>query len=309
MASLTDAAGDPAALVAAVAAAGERLTTPSGDGRMVWHRWRPPGAAADGAAGTLVLLHGGYGSWTHWLRNIPALSARYTVLAPDLPGLGDSDPAPGPYDGWSLARILADGLARLVPPPGRYHLAGFSFGGVLSGPLATLEGERVRSLTLVGSGGLGLIRRPIEMTAWRTLATAEERAAAHRHNLATLMLADPARIDALAIHLQGENARRGRTKSRPISLSTILSDALPRIAAPLNGIWGERDATAWPHLAEREALLRLSHPELAFHVVPGAGHWVQYEAPDAFDAALLALLARRETEKGATGRAPRAAKA
>ena len=38
-----------------------------------------------------VLLHGGSGSWNHWVRNIDALLASgRQVIAPDLPGFGDS---------------------------------------------------------------------------------------------------------------------------------------------------------------------------------------------------------------------------
>ena len=49
---------------------------------MVWRTW------GDGPA--LVLLHGGSGSWTHWVRNIAHFERDYRVIAGDLPGLGDS---------------------------------------------------------------------------------------------------------------------------------------------------------------------------------------------------------------------------
>src|SRR6202012_2762510 len=72
----------PAAVVTAIDSRAERLSTPCGDGSMVWRRW--------GNGPALVLLHGGYGSWTHWLRNVENLASRYSVLACDLPGLGES---------------------------------------------------------------------------------------------------------------------------------------------------------------------------------------------------------------------------
>lgn len=279
--------GDPAAIVAAVAAKGERLTTPCGDGRMVWHRW--------GSGPTVALFHGGFGSWTHWIRNVEALSRHYTVLAADLPGLGDSALPPEPYDGWSIARICADGLTELVPPGERFHLVGFSFGGVVGGPTAVLLGERLKSFTFVGSGGIGARRRTLELKSWRHLQDPAEQDAMHRENLGILMIADPARIDDLAAHLQAGNASRGRTKSRPISMSPILIEALPKVAAPVAAIFGERDATAHPWLDEREAKLRAIRPELDFRVIPDAGHWVQYEAADRFNDTLLDLLRLRET--------------
>lgn len=80
---------------------------------MVWHRW--------GSGPTVVLFHGGFGSWTHWIRNVEVLARHYTVLAADLPGLGDSALAPEPYDGWTIARICADGLEQLIPAGERFH--------------------------------------------------------------------------------------------------------------------------------------------------------------------------------------------
>ncbi|MCC7275723.1 MAG: alpha/beta fold hydrolase [Alphaproteobacteria bacterium] len=278
---------DPAAFLAAVEGRSQRLTTPCGDGDMVWHRW--------GSAPTvLVLLHGGFGSWTHWIRNVDALSARYTVIAADLPGLGDSASAPEPYDGGTLSAIVADGIRRLVPEGTRCHLTGFSFGGVLGGPTAALLGDRLASFTIVGAGGMGARRKPLELVAWRHLPDEAARNAAHRANLSLLMIADPARIDDLAVFLQAGNAARGRTKSRPISLASTLADALPLVKAPVAAIFGERDATAYPWVSEREERMRAMRPELDFRVIPDAGHWVQYEAAERFNAELLDILSRRD---------------
>jgi alpha-beta hydrolase superfamily lysophospholipase len=64
-------------------ATGQRCELPGG---MIWHAWGPDNAP------TFVLLHGGSGSWTHWIRNIePLVAEGYRVLAVDLPGFGDSE--------------------------------------------------------------------------------------------------------------------------------------------------------------------------------------------------------------------------
>ena len=45
------------------------------------------------------MLHGGAGSWTHWIRNIEAVAAAGRMACvPDLPGFGDSDVPPGNKD-------------------------------------------------------------------------------------------------------------------------------------------------------------------------------------------------------------------
>ena len=97
------------------------------------------------------------------------------------------------------------------------------------------------------------------------------------------MIADPDKIDELALYLQKTNHARARMRSRRFSRSGALVEALPRITARLDGIWGERDATAYPHVDERAHILRSVQPDARFAVVPGAGHWVQYEAADRFN--------------------------
>ena len=253
---------------------------------MVWHAW--------GAGPALVLLHGGSGSWRHWVRNIPYFAATHTVIAPDLPGLGLSDPPPEPENPRAMAAILAAGLAHLVDHPDRYDVAGFSFGGVMAGCLAATEGARVRTLTIVGSGGLGLPRGSTELVKVRHLAGAE-REAAHRTNLARLMIADPARIDALALEIQDWNTRHSRLKSPQISRGAWLRDALAAVRCEVGGIWGSRDAPSLPDIGAREAAMRALQPGLRFVTIPGAGHWVAYEAADAFNAALEGMLAAGET--------------
>ncbi|HEV2301916.1 MAG TPA: alpha/beta fold hydrolase [Stellaceae bacterium] len=271
------------AFVEGVAAEAERLETPCGAGGMVWRRW--------GAGPPLVLFHGGYGAWTHWIRNVLPLAREFTVLAPDLPGLGESATPPEPHSAEGLAQILVEGLGILLPRGGQFHLAGFSFGGLLGGHVAAALGERVRGFTIVGSNGLGLVRQPTELERVRPHMSEEEKVAVHRHNLGVLMIADKAKIDELAVYLQSQNAPRGRVKSRRFSRGDTLAVALPRVKARLSGIWGGRDATAWPHLDERARVLEGVQPGARFEIIPGAGHWVQYEAAFRFNP-LLAELAR-----------------
>src|SRR5205823_2404553 len=140
------------AFVEGVAGEAERLETPCGDGHLVWHSW--------GSGRPLVLLHGGYGSWTHWIRNVLPLSRQFRVLAPDLPGLGESATPPEPWTAKGLAAIVVGGIDRILPREGELRLAGFSFGGVIGGSVAALLGDRLRSFTVVGSNGLGLERSP-----------------------------------------------------------------------------------------------------------------------------------------------------
>ena len=271
------------AIVEGVAAEARRIETPCGDGGMVWRIW--------GSGPPLVLFHGGYGSWTHWIRNVLVLARKFTVIAPDLPGLGESATPPEPHTAEGLAAIVVAGLEIVLPKGTAPHIAGFSFGGVLGGHVAAQLGDRLRALTIVGSNGLGLVRQPTALERVSAGASAAEALAVHRHNLGVLMIADPSRVDELAVYIQSQNAPRGRVKSRRFSRADTLARALPLVKARLDGIWGERDATARSHLEERARVLRSFQPGARFEVIAGAGHWVQYEAADRFNMVLAEFAA------------------
>jgi 2-hydroxy-6-oxonona-2,4-dienedioate hydrolase len=134
---------DPQAILDRLQSRATRHETPCGAGRMVWHAW--------GDGPPLVLLHGGTGSWRHWVRNIEAFADHRRVVCADLPGLGCSDMPPNPEDPPAMAAILARGLDEVIGPDGLYDVAGFSYGGVMAGVLAARDQGRVRSLTIVGS--------------------------------------------------------------------------------------------------------------------------------------------------------------
>jgi len=271
------------AFVEGVAAEARRVETPCGDGRMIWRLW--------GEGPALALLHGGYGSWTHWIRNVIPLSRDFTVAAPDLPGLGESATPPEPHTAEGLARIIVDGLNIVFGGQTDLQIAGFSFGGVLGGHVAVQLGDRVRAFTIVGSNGLGLARQPTPLRRLAKGASEGEALAVARHNLAALMIADPSKIDELAVYIQAQNAPRARVKSRRFSRAGTLAGALPLIQARVDGIWGARDATAYPYLDDRARALRDVQPTARFEVIPEAGHWVQYEAAHRFNPLLADIAA------------------
>jgi pimeloyl-ACP methyl ester carboxylesterase len=260
-----------------------RTETPCGDGTMVWRTW--------GAGPVLVLFHGGAGSWRHWAHNIDVLSHEYRLLVPDLPGLGESDFPPAGDDAMQVAEIVARGIAIVLGEATRYDVAGFSFGGTMASCIGAIHGARVRSVTIIGSSGVGPSGSAVELMKVRHLS-GEERVAAHRTNLNRLMIADPAKIDALALAIQEWNTRHSRLKTPMLSRSGALQRAIAQVHVPVNGIWGELDAPANPRAPQRVAALRALRPDADVRMIPGAGHWVAYEAPQQFHAILLEMLQR-----------------
>jgi pimeloyl-ACP methyl ester carboxylesterase len=270
----------PEQIVADIEARAARHETPCGDGVMVWRAW--------GRGPPLVMLHGGGGSWAHWIRNIDHLAAVRTIWAPDLPGFGDSASPPRTDDNDVFAEILAAGLRQVVGEHLPVDVVGFSFGGVTGAYLAAFAPELVRRLVLVDTGGLDTPMGEIIMQRVRGLE-GEARRAALRANLLGLMIHDPRAVDDLAIFIQGRDPPRGRVNPGPLVLPHRLKEVLPRVRAQVDAIWGEYDLPH-PDPAVQAAALRAAHPDLEMRVVPAAGHWAMYEGATAFNAALQSLL-------------------
>ena len=106
----------------------------------------------DGAE-SVLLIHGFGGDLDNWLFNIDALAENATVYALDLPGHGQSTK--------SIADPSVAGLAKTVTAfmdkvgIRKAHLVGHSLGGAIAMQVAASAKDRVKSLTLIASAGLG----------------------------------------------------------------------------------------------------------------------------------------------------------
>ncbi len=95
----------------------------------------------------VVLLHGWPQTWYEWRQIVPALAAKYSVIAPDMRGLGDSaKPATG-YD----KRTVADDIYKLVRHLGfeRIFLIGHDWGGPVAYAYASAHPDDVRRLVIL----------------------------------------------------------------------------------------------------------------------------------------------------------------
>lgn len=264
-----------------------RATTACGDGALVWRRWgtapahRPP----------LVLLHGGSGSWTHWLHTIgPLVAAGRTVLVPDMPGFGESAAPPDGHDADVLPGWLEQGLAQLVGPA-PVELVGFSFGALVAGLWAHAQPARVVRLVLVGSPGLSAEPAPVlELRRWEAAEPGAARLAVHRHNLLQLMLAHEDAASDLAVALHAHNVERDRMRRRRLMLTDALVPVLPALRCAVHGIWGRQDVLFRHRLDMVERGMQRAADLRSLDFIDGAGHWVAFEQPAAFNAALLRAL-------------------
>jgi len=265
-----------AAIVQVLDVQAERFETPCGDGHMVWRRW--------GEGPPVVLVHGGAGAWSHWIRNIEPLMDRHTVWALDMPGLGESA-SPHEFTVEAIGAPIAEGIRRLLPEDESFDLVGFSFGGPVSAFAASQLPGRVRHYVLAASRFVLEDRNVFpRLMAWKSFEDPVERLAAHRRNLELMMITNVDRVDALALQIQSTNAPRARFYGPKLQPGEKLHKFLPQVRAQsITAISGKKDHVAMLIMDQQEAALKSFHARARFHAIDDVGHWVQYEAAERFN--------------------------
>lgn len=245
----------------------------SKDSKVCWRSW--------GKGKPLILLHGGYGSWAHWIKQAIPFSKNYNVLIPDMPGFGESEDLTLPHTPEKISANIAETLLKLISPEETPIICGFSFGGLIAGHLSYNLIERdlnPEKLILVGPGGLGAKRGEMRnMIPRHSKMSEEEIYQAHKINLEILMMHDATKVDDWSVHIQKQNTDAHRIKSRPISSTDTLARILEKQDVPLFLLWGEKDASVGVYLEDRMSILRDINSKVRFHVEYNLGHWIMYE--------------------------------
>ena len=114
-----------------------------------------------GQGDVILLLHGFGANKDNWTRISNHFTPHYRVIAPDLPGFGESSRRP---DANYTIAAQADRVHAFVRAIGvkRFHLGGSSMGGNIAGVYAARHSENVISLWLVAPGGV-VSAEPSEM--------------------------------------------------------------------------------------------------------------------------------------------------
>ena len=257
-----------------------------------------------GTGPVLLLVHGIAGSSATWTRVTPALSERFTVVAPDLLGHGASAKPRGDYSLGSHADILRDLMNALGHD--RATFVGQSFGGGVAMQMAYQYPERCERLVLVDSGGLGrevhpllralaiptaeqvlpLVCNPIvravagRIGTWLDRSGATARPAGQEIWRSYASLADADTRWAFFRTLRAVIDPGGQTVSAANRL--YLSAQLPTLI-----VWGARD----PFIPVRHAhAAHTAIPGSRLEIFEGAGHYPHCEAPARFLRVLLEFI-------------------
>ncbi|CAN5653944.1 alpha/beta fold hydrolase [soil metagenome] len=274
-----------------IESASEVAHTPCGDGTLIWHIWNKPPAGTDASEPPVLLLHGGSGSWNHWVRNISALVRDgHCVYVPDLPSFGASASLPSGADADAMPEWIETGLQVLTGSQA-FSVVGFSFGAMVATLLASRFPTRAARLVLVGSPALSVQPlRSLGLRAWNHLPAGEARNAVIAQNMMVLMLSSEDTLDEMTLALQVDNLSHDRLHGRRLSQTDLVARALPTIQCRVWGIWGHDDALYVGRQDSIAPVLANAPHFKTLSLIAGAGHWVQYEQSEAFDAALKAAL-------------------
>jgi pimeloyl-ACP methyl ester carboxylesterase len=235
--------------------------------------------AGDGPG--LVLVHGtGATGQGNWGPLIETLSDRYTIVAPDLPGSGDTRDPGGPI-------TIRDLVAHVVAPArhaglDRFHLVGHSLGAVVATATAGLHPDRVRSLTAHAGWVTPDPQMVFQFELWQQLVLTDPAAMA-RVLLLTAMGKDTLRAwdrtgfeqatAAFADLLDG--ARDGFARQSEADMTINIAEFLPNVTAPTL-IVSSADDRIVPPRHQQELADRIPHATLLR--LPG-GHGLPAENP------------------------------
>ena len=207
---------------------------------------------------TIVLVHGFTGAKENWLPVIGKLAARYRVIAPDLPGWGESERhAGGDYGAVAQVERLAVFLRALPKitgvegPPAL--LAGHSMGGQIAGLLAARHPRRVDRLALISASGVRFQDNAfgLAVLAGANPFAVDSRADLHRY-LDTVFATPP------LVPWPFDKALVLRRRRDAVFEQTVLDDIgrgpdafalqaeLAAIRAPTLLLWGREDAVIDP---------------------------------------------------------------
>jgi pimeloyl-ACP methyl ester carboxylesterase len=247
----------------------------------------------------IVLLHGQGGFAAHWVQVIPHLVGSHRVVAPDVPGLGQSEVRAGRLDAPGLVAWLSDLIAQTCPEPPT--LIGISLGGSMAARFAVKHGDRVRRIVLVNSGGLGRAwPAPGALVAlvWYSM----RRSPATFDRVIRYVVVDPERVrnewgDRWAAFRAYDMDRTAQKKVRAadsqllrcMNMPRIPPDQLREISVPVALIWARNDRITRFRIAE-DASARFGWP---LYPIDDCGHFSIGERPDAFLEALRAAIGAR----------------
>jgi 2-hydroxy-6-oxonona-2,4-dienedioate hydrolase len=244
-----------------------------------------------GEGDPLLLIHGGHGSWAHWIANIGPLAQHRRVLALDMPGFGQSYTPDRRLELSEYAEVIGSfihtaGLRNVA-------LAGFSFGTLVAATVAVNEPDTVNALTLINPPGIGERSPEALALPQRLSALAKEKGlrAGVTGTLNEVMLYNAHLIDEALVDLLTECVKRTRYETRTLSRGSQMIPILEQVSQKTMVLIGGADPYHRHELDGRRERINRTLGKDSVMIVNNAAHWLQYDQHEFFNKILLEFIA------------------
>ena len=247
-----------------------------------------------GSGPAVVLLHEGVADRRMWRHQVDALRDRWTVVAPDLRGFGETPHASGPFSHVEDVRELLDELA--IPSA---VVVGGSFGGRVALELALAHPERVAALVLCPPALPGWDWSQAVLEGWRAEEEAYEAGDLDRAAEINVELwvdgpsRGPDAVDSEVRDLVRTMQRHAYDLAEPnpppqdAKLDPAAAQRLGEIGVPTLVVVGDADVEDFAQIA---TIVAAGIPGARHLVIEDAAHVVALEKPAEFNRGLLEFL-------------------
>jgi 4,5:9,10-diseco-3-hydroxy-5,9,17-trioxoandrosta-1(10),2-diene-4-oate hydrolase len=253
----------------------------------------------------VVMIHGGgpgASGGSNYGRNVSALSAKYRLIIPDLPGYGGSDKykIDGPrYAAYAKAMV---GLLDVLKIPGA-HFVGNSLGGGTAIKVALDTPQRVNKLVLMGPAGVATAYSKVPSEGARKIFQyygGDGPSRAKLKEFLEIMIYDASNLTPALIEERYQasiapdllaNPPLGKGGEIPILEELWRDPRLAKLEHDTLVLWGREDRVNPLYTGD---ILVNQLPNAQMVTFTHCGHWVQWERAAAFNAIVAAFLAGYE---------------
>lgn len=254
-----------------------------------------------GRGESVLLLHGIFAEKDHWADFARNLTDHYHVVAPDLPGYGESGRHAGQsYDYATQTERLKQFMDSLGIA--RAHIAGNSLGGTIAALFAIRYPERVASLTFIGAPHGIRSETASEMDKLIDLGQAPlvARNAGEFEAMLRLVFADPPFMPYPILQAAEKDAIANAGSNRRIwdeqlKDRYLLQQNISKVVIPSLALWGSNDRVFDVSGAQT---LKVLLPDAEIRILPGLGHLPMMEAPKETARLYMDFLGRRRQQVG-----------
>jgi len=247
----------------------------------------------------VVMLHGFPDFWYTWRQQMPALAEKFQVVAVDLRGYNQSDKPEG-VEAYAMPKLVED-VRAILEHFGKKEavVVGHDWGGAIAWSFAMRHPEMTERLIILN------LPHPAALARELANNPEQQKASEYARRFQQPNAASELTPEALAFWVRDKNARARYVEAfKKSSLDSMLNyykanyprepyrkpGEMPKVKCPVLMIHGLKDTALLP--GALNDTWRYLEKDLTLITLPGAGHFVQQDAPDTVTREMVRWLSR-----------------